>query len=213
PQGGPPQGGPGFGGPQGGPPQGRPGFGGPQGGPPQGGPGFGGPQGGPPQGGPGFGGPQGGPPQGRLGFGGPQGGPPQGRLGFGGPQGGPPQGRPGGKPPLSRERVLVVVLDHEDGVRQKTIAEELHVNPSSVSEFIDKLEDDGYLERRVDPDDKRATRVYLTEKGRARAYEVTDEHQAKFKKLFQPLTDAEKEQLLALLTKLTDAAEADKEKA
>ena len=106
---------------------------------------------------------------------------------------------------LSRERILGILLEHEDGLRQKAIAEEMHIGPSSTSEFIDKLEQTGYIERRPDPDDGRATRIYLTEKGKARAYELEDERKERFASLFTALTDEEKEQLLALLDKLAAA--------
>ena len=108
---------------------------------------------------------------------------------------------------LSRERILGILLEHEDGLRQKAIAEQMHIGPSSTSEFIDKLEQTGYIERRPDPDDGRATRIYLTEKGKARAYELEDERKERFATLFAALTEEEKEQLLALLDKLAAAGE------
>ena len=108
-------------------------------------------------------------------------------------------GRPG---MMSRERVLSVIEGHEDGIRQKEIAEELHINPSSMSELIDKLEKDGDVKRQVDPNDKRATRIHLTELGAARAAEVEDERQDKLEVVFAPLTAEEREQLLVLLRKL-----------
>lgn len=125
--------------------------------------------------------------------------------GHGGPGHGGPMGhkaRARVRRMLSRERILGIVLEHEDGIRQKAIAEAMHIGPSATSEFIDKLEQTGYLERRPDPDDGRATRIYLTEKGKARAYELEDERKDRFAKLFCGLTDEEKEQLLALLDKL-----------
>ena len=172
-----------------------------------------------------FGGPEGkGPhgPHGYHGHGGPGHGPccgpghgPHGPHGEHGPNGHGPHGGPHGRGlghharakirMLSRERILGILLEHEDGLRQKAIAEEMHIGPSSTSEFIDKLEQTGYIERRPDPDDGRATRIYLTEKGKARAYELEDERKERFAALFTALTDEEKEQLLALLDKLAAA--------
>jgi len=74
------------------------------------------------------------------------------------------EGRP--KPPLSREHILRALLDHEGGVRQKTLAGDIHVGAPTMSEYINRLEDDGYVTREVDPSDKRATLITLTEKGR-----------------------------------------------
>ena len=138
-----------------------------------------------------------GPEGGRPSFSGPQGGPPP----FGGPQGGPPMGRPG-KPPLSREKLLVIISRYPEGIRQKAIAEKEGINQSSASELINKLESDGYIMRKVDPSDKRATLLFLTELGAARAAEVEDERAEKFGALFAPLTEEEKQTLSDILDKL-----------
>ena len=104
---------------------------------------------------------------------------------------------------FGRERVLEVISRYEAGVRQKTLTEELRINPSSVSEMISKLENDGYVRRTIDPTDKRATLITLTELGEARNAELQDEKTASLSKAFGNLTDDEKEQLIALLEKLT----------
>ncbi len=114
-------------------------------------------------------------------------------------------GRPG---PFSRERVLAVVLESGDeGVRQKDIAEKLGINAPALTEQIDRLEAERYLERCVNPNDKRSTLVKLTEKGRARAYEVMDERQEHAAAFCAALSEEEKDTLLALLDKLLVAAE------
>ena len=115
-----------------------------------------------------------------------------------------PQG-PMGRPVLSRERALSLLLDNENGLRQKDIGEKLHIGPSATSEFVDRLREEGYVERRVDPDDRRATRVVLTELGRARACELQDEQNERLEQLFGRLTDDEKRQLIALIDKLLGA--------
>ena len=104
---------------------------------------------------------------------------------------------------FGRERALRVIAGFEGGVRQKTLTEELRITPSSVSELITKLQNDGYVKRTVDPEDKRATLITLTELGEARAAELQDEKSEMLGKAFANLTDGEKEQLIALLEKLT----------
>ena len=105
------------------------------------------------------------------------------------------------RPPLAREHLLLTISSRE-GIHQKELAEMMHVNPSSMSEFINKLEDDGYIVRNVDPEDKRATLIALTEKGSARAAEIRDEREARFNDLFGALTEEEKIQLNDLLGKI-----------
>ena len=120
-----------------------------------------------------------------------------------GPHGHGPCHGPGPHPAFARERMLDVIGNYEGGVRQKTLTEELRINPSSVSELVSKLESDGYVKRTVDPSDKRATLITLTELGEARSAELADERAEKMGKAFAKLTAEEKEQLLALLEKLT----------
>lgn len=122
----------------------------------------------------------------------------------------PPFGRPGmPKPPLSREQLLVIINQYPDGVRQKVVADKVGINQSSASELINKLEATGYIERTIDPDDKRATLLFLTEKGKARAAEVEDERNEIFREIFSVLTEEEKETLSELLDKLLAAQDQD----
>ncbi len=105
---------------------------------------------------------------------------------------------------LPRERILTLINEAGDtGIHQKELVRQLGINPSSVSELTDKLETDGYIQRSADPDDKRATLITLTEKGRARAFEVADERAEMLHTLFRNLSDEEKQTLLELLDKIT----------
>ena len=113
------------------------------------------------------------------------------------------------RPVFARERVLVLIDSYEGGVKQKDLRKELEVSPAAVSELVSKLEKDGYVERKVDANDKRATVISLTELGAARAAELADEKNERFEKTFKALTAKEREQLLKLLEKLT--AEEDEE--
>ena len=106
------------------------------------------------------------------------------------------------RPMLGRERLLVLIGQSEGGIRQKDLLEKVHIGAPAMSELINKLEDDGYIVRTVDPDDRRATLLSLTEKGEARAAEVEDERALRFKSAFAALSDEEKETLSAILDKL-----------
>lgn len=123
-----------------------------------------------------------------------------------GPHGGPhghhgPHMRPHG---MSRERLLVLIDEHPDGIRQKDLAMEEGINASSTSEVVNRLEEDGYVIRTVDESDRRATLLHLTELGKARAAEIRDEKEAVLEELFSPLSPSEKETLAELLDKLNN---------
>lgn len=60
-------------------------------------------------------------------------------------------------------------LELEDGLRLTDLAARAGVTAQSMGELVDDLEVKGYLERRPDPDDRRAKRIYLTDRGRKNA--------------------------------------------
>lgn len=60
-------------------------------------------------------------------------------------------------------------LELEDGLRLTDIAARAGITVQSMGELVDDLEARGYLERRPDPDDRRAKRIYLTDRGKRNA--------------------------------------------
>ena len=57
-------------------------------------------------------------------------------------------------------------LLHHDGVSQESLANMLRYDRATITRSLNKLEDQGYVIRKRDPNDKRAYCVYLTEEGR-----------------------------------------------
>lgn len=55
-------------------------------------------------------------------------------------------------------------LVREPGVRQVDLAERLEIQPMTLVRVIDQLEAAGYVERRIDPQDRRAFRLHVTGK-------------------------------------------------
>ena len=107
-----------------------------------------------------------------------------------------------GRQGLVRENLLTIIAAAPEGIRAKQIAAQAGINQSSVSESLGKLEDDGYIRRTTDPTDKRATLIFLTDLGKARASEVEDQQKEMFGHLFDCLTANEKEELGRLLDKI-----------
>ena len=105
---------------------------------------------------------------------------------------------------MSRERMLVIISEHPEGIRQKALAEAAGINASSTSEVVSRLEDDGYLIRTIDENDKRATVLKLTEMGAVRAEEIRTEREAFLDDFFSKLSEEEKQTLSDLLDKLMD---------
>ncbi len=64
-------------------------------------------------------------------------------------------------------RVLLRSLRHMEGCTQLDLVHATHLKPPTVSVTLKKLEENGFVARKPDEHDLRATRVSLTAKGRA----------------------------------------------
>ncbi len=61
---------------------------------------------------------------------------------------------------------LLSCLEHGDGQKPRDLAEQVCLDASSLTGLLDRTEKAGLIERRPDPDDRRALRIYLTDAGR-----------------------------------------------
>jgi DNA-binding MarR family transcriptional regulator len=101
-----------------------------------------------------------------------------------------------------REFALLRAVAAQEGVTQQAIAEQMGVAPSRMVAFVDTLEERGLLERRANPDDRRARALFLTAAGRKlleRAFAVAMSHE---QRLSGDLTADERRVLLDLLARV-----------
>jgi DNA-binding MarR family transcriptional regulator len=56
-------------------------------------------------------------------------------------------------------------VGREPGLRQVELADHLDIEPITLCRIVDRLEEAGLVERRRDPEDRRAWRLHLTAKG------------------------------------------------
>ena len=64
---------------------------------------------------------------------------------------------------ISRAQWTVLMrLDRFEGLKQSELAEVLDLAPISLTRLLDRLAENGLIERRPDPNDRRANRLYLT---------------------------------------------------
>ena len=62
--------------------------------------------------------------------------------------------------------VVLVRLDRSEGLKQCELAEILDLQPISLTRLLDRLAANGLIERRADPNDRRANRLFLTGEAR-----------------------------------------------
>ncbi len=60
----------------------------------------------------------------------------------------------------------IAYLAKQEGVHQSCLAETLEIEPITLVRILDRLEQRGLIERRQDPSDRRAWRLYLKETAR-----------------------------------------------
>ena len=70
-----------------------------------------------------------------------------------------------------RDRVRV---DRFEGLNQSELAEGLDLQPITLTRLLDKLSDSGLIERRPDPADRRAKRLFLTAAARPLLERLSD---------------------------------------
>lgn len=59
---------------------------------------------------------------------------------------------------------VLALLSTNEGINQGGLAEILEVEPITLGRMVDRLQDAGLVERRPDPADRRAWRLFLTDK-------------------------------------------------
>ena len=76
---------------------------------------------------------------------------------------------------LSRAQCQVLAyLVYHEGINQAGLAELLEIEPISLARLIDRMAQAGWVERRPDPQDRRAWRLFITEKAKPLFAEMID---------------------------------------
>jgi MarR family transcriptional regulator, transcriptional regulator for hemolysin len=70
--------------------------------------------------------------------------------------------------------VVLARLDRSEGLKQSELAEVLDLQPISLTRLLDKLCESGLIERRADPIDRRAKRLFLTPAARPLLEKLAD---------------------------------------
>ena len=95
-------------------------------------------------------------------------------------------------------------VSYSEGMSQSELAEVLEMEPIAIGRVIDRLQKAGFVERRADPADRRAWRLYLT----PRAHAVVDDMESISTKLFREaqrgIPAAELKTMIGVLARMKD---------
>ncbi|WP_078411903.1 MarR family winged helix-turn-helix transcriptional regulator [Priestia abyssalis] len=104
---------------------------------------------------------------------------------------------------ISKENFMILELLYSKGPHPvQKISEAFSIPSGSITYVVDKLEKKGLVERQPNPNDRRASNVVLTEKGRALFDEIFPKHVATISENISFITNEEKEQLIDLLKRI-----------
>jgi DNA-binding MarR family transcriptional regulator len=98
--------------------------------------------------------------------------------------------------------VTLARLDRSAGVPQRTLMDELGLTSGTISVRMDRLEEQGLVERRAGGGDRRRSLIVLTTKGRALFERIVPAHLANERRLLIALDPDEQALLATLLRKL-----------
>jgi DNA-binding MarR family transcriptional regulator len=105
--------------------------------------------------------------------------------------------------PLGVTRAQWWVLGHlsrNDGMTQRQLADALDVGKASVGTFLEKLEASGLIERRDDPIDKRAKRVYMARAGHQILKQMMQEENVFNERILRDVPQHDRETMIRTLT-------------
>lgn len=102
---------------------------------------------------------------------------------------------------LSQARALAHVARNE-GCRQVELADQLEVKPITLARLIDQLEQVGLVERRPDPNDRRAYQLFLCAKAKQELREIEKVSAATHEDALRDLSEAEAIVLSRALSKM-----------
>lgn len=93
-------------------------------------------------------------------------------------------------------------LARNEGVKQVTLAEILEIQPITLARLIDRLAALDLVERRPDPDDRRAVRLYLTSKAQPVLDALWEQSGQTREAALEGFSEAQREDLIAMLIRM-----------
>jgi DNA-binding MarR family transcriptional regulator len=98
---------------------------------------------------------------------------------------------------------VLEILYHKGDLRICDIIEKTLSTGGNMTVVIDNLEKDGLIGRYSDPNDRRASLIRITEKGKKLVEEIFPKHVENISEIFDVLISEEKQILIKLLKKLS----------
>lgn len=102
---------------------------------------------------------------------------------------------------FSQSKALALIHHHE-GIKQVELAEMLDIKPMSLLRNIDALINQGLIERRPDPNDRRAHQIFLTPKATPQLEKIKSVTDNLWDEVLDGLSDEDIERFTHILSKI-----------
>lgn len=97
---------------------------------------------------------------------------------------------------------IMLALDREDGQTPGTLADRLGVRPPTITKTINRLQAQGFLEKRASNSDARQAHIFLTEGGRETIQAIKKSVRKTEKQAFKGLDKKDQKTLSKLLSRI-----------
>ena len=99
---------------------------------------------------------------------------------------------------------VLLRLERREGLKQSDLAEQLDLQPITLTRLVDRLCNNALIERRADPNDRRAKRLYLTPAARPLLARIAGQVEELSETVLAGIKPAEIDRMLAKLGQARD---------
>lgn len=92
----------------------------------------------------------------------------------------------------------------KEGLNTSILAAQLLASKGNITRLLDRMRQDGLLERKLSPEDRRVSKIYLTAEGEELFARMAADHEEWAHELFTSISPSEKDELLRLLKELRE---------
>lgn len=100
------------------------------------------------------------------------------------------------------QMLFLIQLYKQDGISQEDLTKKLSIDKGTTARSIKKLEQEGFVVRSKDEHDKRAYKIYLTDKSKEKQEAVCNALQEWETTLTENITEEERDTLINILKKI-----------
>ena len=99
---------------------------------------------------------------------------------------------------------LLITLFKKEGLSQRELASRLGIKPPTMNVMIGRLEKNGFIVKKQDPEDQRRSLIYFTKNGRDICQNAMERSHSVAEEVMKDFTEEEQTEFIRLLHKFSD---------